>query len=46
LIKNFYLELVASGNIANALTEAKSQYMQDNADNGLYDWVSFQLFIN
>lgn len=45
LMTNFYLELKASGNIINALNKARGQYLDNNSDNGLYDWVSFQLFV-
>ena len=46
LTTSFYHELKTTGNVAGSLNKAKRQYLDDNSDNGLYDWVSFQLFIN
>ncbi len=44
-ITDFYHKLEASGNIANALTGAKRQYLKNNRNTGLYDWAGYQVFI-
>jgi CHAT domain-containing protein/tetratricopeptide (TPR) repeat protein len=44
-IKDFYLELESSQNVAGALTHSKRQYLLNNRKDGLYDWAGYQLFI-
>jgi CHAT domain-containing protein len=44
-IKDFYLELESSQNLARALTISKRQYLLKNRQDGLYDWAGYQLFI-
>jgi len=44
-ITDFYRDLQSSGNIAESLHHAKLQSLENNRDNGLYDWAGYQLFI-
>jgi len=45
LLTEFYRRLDTSGNIANALAEAKRQTLKINRENGIFDWAGYQVFI-
>jgi CHAT domain-containing protein len=44
-LQSFYRELQETGDTAQALQNAKRQYLKDNRDTGLFGWAGYQLFI-
>lgn len=46
LLHDFYRQLQNSGNAAEALAYSKRRYVENNRENGLYDWAGFQFFAN
>jgi CHAT domain-containing protein/tetratricopeptide (TPR) repeat protein len=45
-IVDFYRELKSAGNIADSIRTAKRRYLENNRDDGLYDWAAYQLYTN
>jgi CHAT domain-containing protein len=46
LIGDFYKRLQTNGDILSSLNDARLKYLENNRDNGLYDWAGFQLYID